>query len=147
MHWGFWVKSTVPVSCVKVAVLAFSNLVLHGCFRLSLSLTLDLSSSVDHSNYPLVIPVNTLSMTPPRAPVPDSVTFEFENGVKLTTSINPQTKKHSVTCDCCGFTVDLGISASGENIHRHRGSAPCRKNAFKLEKEQAKMRLQVCMPM
>ena len=104
-----------------------------------LSLALDLSSSVDCSSYPLVIPVNTLSMTPPRVPVPDSVTFEFQNGVKLTTSINPQTKKHSVTCDCCGFTVDLGISASGENIHRHRGSAPCKKGAFKLEKERAKM--------
>ena len=86
-------------------------------------------------------------MTPPRVAVPDPVTFELEKSIKLITSIHPQTKKHSVTCDCCGFTVDLGISASGENIHRHRRSAYCRKNAFNLEKEQAKMQLQVCMPM
>ena len=111
-----------------------------------LSLALDHSSVVDSSSYPFSIPVTTLSMTPPRVPVPDSVTFEFENGVKLTTSINPQTKKHSVTCECCGFTVDLGISASGKTINRHRGSVPCRKGAFKLEKEQAKMQLKVCMP-
>ena len=58
------------------------------------SLALDHSSLVDHSSYPFAMPVTTLSMTPPRVPVPDSVTFEFENGVKLTTSINPQTKKH-----------------------------------------------------
>ena len=44
-----------------------------------------------------------------------SVTFKFENGVKLTTFMNPQTKKHPVTCDCCGFIVDLGISTSREN--------------------------------
>jgi hypothetical protein len=125
------------VSRVKVAVPAFGNLVPP---RLDcLSLALDHSSVVDRSSYPFAIPVTTLSMTPPRVPVPDSVTFEFENGVKLTTSINPQTKKHSVTCDCCGFTVDLAISAFGENIHRHRGSAPCKKGAFKLEKERAKM--------
>jgi len=74
---GFSVKSTVPVSRAKVAVPAFGNLVPPRCgrFRLSLSLALDLSSSVDRSNYPLVIPVNTLSMTPPRVPVPDSVEF------------------------------------------------------------------------
>jgi hypothetical protein len=37
---------------------------------------------------PLVEPFNTLSITPPRVPVPDPVTFEFENAIKLTTSIN-----------------------------------------------------------
>jgi hypothetical protein len=41
--------------------------------------------------HPLVIAFDTLSMTPPRAPVLDPVTFEFENGI---TFINPQTKKH-----------------------------------------------------
>ena len=86
-------------------------------------------------------------MTPPRVPVPDPVTFEFENDIKLTTSINPQTQKHAVTCDLCGFTVDLGISASGDNIHRHRRGTRCTKNAFKLGKEQAKARLMVCIPM
>ena len=64
-----------------------------------LSLALDHSSVVDSSSYPFSIPVTTLSMTPPRVPVPDSVTFEFENGVKLTTSINPQTKKHLVSLE------------------------------------------------
>ena len=33
-------------------------------------------------------------MTPPRVPVPDPVTFDLGNGIKLTTFNNPQTQKH-----------------------------------------------------
>ena len=71
-------------------------------------------------------------MTPPRVPVPDPVTFELSNGIKLTTFISPQTRKHSVNCDLCGFTVHLSISASGSNLHSHRNSDVCKKIAFKL---------------
>jgi RNA-binding protein YlmH len=84
-------------------------------------------------------------MTPPRVPVPDPVTFDFGNGTKLTTFINPQTQKHSVNCDLCGFTVHLGVSASGGNLHSHRNSDVCKRTAFKLEKEQAQGRLKVCL--
>lgn len=76
-------------------------------------------------------------MTPSRVLVPDPVTFEFENDIKLTTSIDPQTKKHPVTCDLCNFPVDLSISAPEENIHRHGRGVSCRKSVFKLQKELA----------
>ena len=72
-------------------------------------------------------------MTPPRVPLPDPVipvTFDFD-GIKLTTFINPQTQKHSVNCDFCGFTVHLGISVSGSKLHSHRGSDVCKQTAFK----------------
>ena len=71
-------------------------------------------------------------MTPPRVPVPDPVTFELSNRIKLTTFINPQTQKHSVNCDLCGFTVHLSISASVSNLHSHRNSDVCKKIVFKL---------------
>lgn len=58
----------------------------------------------------------------------------------------PQTRKHSVNCDLCGFTVHLGIGASGVNLHSHRDSNVCKKIAFELEKKQAQARLEVCMP-
>ena len=58
-------------------------------------------------------------MTPPKFPVPDPVTFDLGNGIKLTTFINPQIQKHSVNCDLCGFTVHLGVSAFENNLHTH----------------------------
>ena len=76
----------VPTSCAEFRAI--------GCrHAVDICLALDPSSFVDH---PLLI---TLSMTPHRAPVPEPVTFEFENGIKLTVPINPDTKKHSVTSD------------------------------------------------
>ena len=79
--------------------------------------------------------------------MPDPVTFDLGNGIKLTTFINPQTQKHSVSCDLCGFTIHLGISASGNNLHSHRNSDVCKRIAFQLEKKQAQGRLKVSMLM
>ena len=82
----------------------------------------------------------------PKVPVPDPVTFDLGNGIKLTTFINLQNQKYSVSCDLCGFTVHLGVSASESNLYSHKNSDICKKIAFKLGKKQAQGRLKVSMP-
>ena len=76
-------------------------------------------------------------MTPPKPPVQNPVDIPFENGIILTTIINPLTQRHSIQCDLCGVTIDLGISAYGSNIRNHRDHEPCRKTAHKLMTQKA----------
>ena len=45
-------------------------------------------------------------MTPPRVPVPVPITFEFENGIKLTTSIN-STDKISVILQLTSVHLEI----------------------------------------
>jgi hypothetical protein len=84
-------------------------------------------------------------MTPPKPPVQDPVDIPFENSIKLTTTINPLIQRHSIQCDLCGVTIDLDISASSSNIHKHRDHEPCRRTAHKLGTQRAREHIQVCM--
>ena len=84
-------------------------------------------------------------MTPPKPPVQDPVDISFENGITLTSTINPLTSRHSIQCNLCGATTDLGISASGSNISKHRDHEPCRRTAHKLRAQRARERIQVHM--
>jgi hypothetical protein len=56
--------------------------------------------------------INTSNMTSPRPLVKDPVDIPFENGIILTTTINPLTQRHSIQCDLCEVTTDLGISTT-----------------------------------
>jgi hypothetical protein len=85
-------------------------------------------------------------MTPPKLPVQNPVDIPFENGIILTTTINPITCRHSIQCDLCEVIIDLGISASGSAIHKHRDHEPCRRTAHKLRTQRARERIKVCMP-
>jgi hypothetical protein len=90
-----------------------------------------------------LIPLNTINMTPPKPPVQNPVDIPFENGIILTTTINPITYRHSIQCDLCEVTIDLGISASGSAIHKHRDHEPCRGTAHKLRTKRARERIRV----
>ena len=144
---GYSVRSTIPAPHENVAVQALSNLLCpttQGC-RLSVL------SFLPHHHYigtghTYFIPLNTINMTPPKPPVQNPVDIPFENGIILTTTINPLTRRHSIQCDLCKATIDLGISASGSNIRNHRDHEPCRRTAHKLRTQRAKERIRVCMP-
>ena len=82
-------------------------------------------------------------MTPPRPSVQNPVDIPFENGIILTTTINPLICRHSIQCDLCEATIDLGISASGLNIHKHRDHEPCRRTAHKLRTQRAREHIRV----
>jgi hypothetical protein len=90
--------------------------------------------------------LNTSNMPPPKPPVENPIDIPFENGIILTTTINPLTHRHSIQCDLCEATIDLGISASGSNIRKHRNHEPCRRTVHKLRTQRARERIQVCMP-
>ena len=85
-------------------------------------------------------------MTPPKPPVQNPVDIPFENGIILTTTINPLTHRHSIQCDLCEVTIDLGVSASGSNIRKHRNHEPCKRTAHKLRTQRARERIQVRTP-
>jgi hypothetical protein len=57
--------------------------------------------------------------------------------VILTTSINPITCRHSIQCDLCEVVIDLGISATGSTIHKHRDHDPCRNALYHLISEHS----------
>jgi hypothetical protein len=144
---GYSVRSTTPAPCENVAVPALGNLLCpakQGC-RLSA-----LSFLAHHhyigTGHTYLIPLNTINMTPPKPPVQNPVDIPFENGIILTTTINPITYRHSIQCDLCEVTIDLGISASGSAIHKHRDHEPCRRTAHKLRTQRARERIKVSMP-
>jgi len=78
-----------------------------------------------------------------KEPVTEPVTFSFDNGILLTSVIDPETKQHSVCCDLCGQTLKLGIRAAGNPLIQHRGSDLCKKRALRAAKMAAKGRLLV----
>ena len=114
---GCSVRSTIPAPCENVAVQVLGNLLClanQGC-RLSVL------SFLPHHHYigtghTYLILLNTINMTPPKPPVQNPVDIPFENGIILTTTINPITCRHSIQCDLCEVIIDLGISASGSTI-------------------------------
>jgi hypothetical protein len=71
-------------------------------------------------------------MTPPKPPALNPVDIPFENGIILTTTINPLNQKHSIQCDLCEVIIDFGISASSSTICKHRDDEPCKNTAHKL---------------
>ena len=85
-------------------------------------------------------------MTPPKPPVQNPVDIPFEIGIILTTTINPITCRYSIQCDLYEVIIDLGISASGSTIHKHRDHEPCRRTAHKLRTQRARERIKVSMP-
>ena len=108
-------------------------------------------SFLPHHNYirtghTYLIQLSTINMTLTKPPVQNPVDIPFENGIILTTTINPITCRHSIQCDLCGVIIDLGITASGSPIRKHRDHEPCRKTAHKLRTQRARERIQVCMP-
>jgi hypothetical protein len=84
-------------------------------------------------------------MPPPKPPVQNPVDIPFENGIILTTSINPITCRHSIQCDLCEVIIDLGISATGSTIRKHRNHNPCKRTAHKLRVQRAREHIRVCM--
>ena len=75
-----------------------------------------LNSFLPHHHYigtghTYLIPLNTINMTLPKPPAQNPVDIPFENGIILTTTINPITCRHSIQCDLCEVIIDLGISA------------------------------------
>ena len=93
-----------------------------------------------------LIPLNTINMTPPKPLVQNPVDIPFENGIILTTTINPITCRHSIQCDLCEVIIDLGISASGSTIWKHRDHEPYRRTAHKLRTQRAREHIKVCVP-
>jgi hypothetical protein len=74
-------------------------------------------------------------------PVPDPVSFTFENGAVVITSIvDPVSKNHLITCDKCGKVVKLGNREAGNRIFQHRGSKDCIKKVQKVQKKGARQR-------
>ena len=154
LHWwtiyegqalGYLVRSTTLAPHENVAVPALGKLcpVKQGC-RLSVL------SFLPHHHYirtghTYLIPLNTINMTPSKLPVQNPVDIPFEIGIILTTTINPITCRHSIQCDLCEVIIDLGISASGSTIHKHRDHEPCRRTACKLKTQRARECIRVCM--
>ena len=111
-------RSTIPAPHENVAVQVLGNLrwpTNQGCRLSALSF-------LPHHHYirtghTYLIPLNTINMTPPKPPVQDPVDIPFENGIILTTTINPITCRHSIQCDLCEVIIDLGISASKLTCH------------------------------
>ena len=137
---GYSAKSTLLVPREKVAVLLA---------RQSARQRLSVSTSIPHrwsivQGPGLLLLLYTYTMPYKKAPIPAPVVFTFENGIELTTSIDPQSRKHSVVCDLCGTVIVLGITASGGNLHKHRAHEPCTRTAFKNAKKQADERIKVC---
>jgi hypothetical protein len=72
-------------------------------------------------------------MPAPKTPVASPITFSFNNGeILLTSVIDPQTKQHLVTCDLCNQIIKLGIRGSIVPISLHRDSEKCKRKMFKV---------------
>ena len=74
-------------------------------------------------------------------PVLDPVSFTFDNGaVVITSVVDSASENHLITCDKCGAVVKLGNRGAGNRIFQHRGSKDCIKRAEKDRKKEARQR-------
>lgn len=58
----------------------------------------------------------------------EPVILEMEDGVKLRTYINPDTKIHHVVCDLCDDDITLTVAANPYRLLAHRKGKMCSKN-------------------
>jgi len=83
-------------------------------------------------------------MTRSKTPQPDPQHFSWGNDLSVTPFIQPESKKHFMSCSRCQKSIDLGIWPSGDKILRHWKSEPCCNTAFKLAKQEGQARIEVC---
>jgi hypothetical protein len=63
---------------------------------------------------------------PSKPPKVGPVSVDVGDKKSLLTSYNPLNGVHTLVCDLCGFSMDIGRSASAGNFIKHRNSGPCK---------------------
>jgi hypothetical protein len=62
---------------------------------------------------------------PSKPPKVGPVSVDVGNNISLLTSYNPLNGEHTLVCDLCDFSMDIGRAARAGNFIKHRNSGPC----------------------